>query len=75
MSEKKSKRENGRFSVKRKSEAILRLLRGEDLELLSWEYGVTAARLNQWRADFLSAGHLKQYRDFLWMEDKPLTGR
>jgi len=56
MAEKKSKRENGRFSVQRKSEAILRLLRGEDLELLSREYGVTAARLNQWREDFLAAG-------------------
>ncbi len=58
MAEEKSKRENGRFSVHRKSEAILRLLRGEDLELLSREYGVTAARLNQWREDFLSAGQL-----------------
>ena len=42
MSEKKSNRENGRFSVKRKSDAVLRLLRGEELELLSREYGVTA---------------------------------
>ena len=56
MAEKKSTRENGRFSVQRKSEAILRLLRGEDLELLSREYGVTAARVSQWREDFLSAG-------------------
>ena len=56
MSAKKSNRENGRFSIQRKSEAVLRLLRGEDLELLSREYGVTAARLSQWREDFLSAG-------------------
>ncbi len=56
MAEHKSTRENGRFSVQRKSEAVLRLLRGEDLELLSREYGVTAARLSQWREDFLSAG-------------------
>jgi hypothetical protein len=56
MSKNKPNRENGRFSVKRKSEAVLRLLRGEDLELLSREYSVTAARLSQWREDFLSAG-------------------
>ncbi len=58
MSEKKPKPENGRFSVQRKSKAVLRLLRGEDLELLSREYGVTAARLSQWREDFLSAGQV-----------------
>ena len=52
MSKKKSSRENGRFSVQRKSEALLRRLRGEDLELLSREYEVTAARLSQWREVF-----------------------
>ena len=56
MAENKSSRENGRFSIQRKSEAVLRLLRGEDLELVSREYGVTAARLSQWREDFLAAG-------------------
>ena len=34
----------------------MRLLRGEDLELLSRELGVTAARLSKWREQFLSAG-------------------
>ena len=58
MSEKPLNRENGRFSVRRKTEAVLRLLRGEDLELVSREYGVTAARLSQWRAAFLSGGQL-----------------
>ena len=43
---------NNRFSVKRKTEAILRLLRGEDLELVSREYKVTAAKLSQWRTPF-----------------------
>jgi len=56
MAENKSNRENGRFSIQRKSEAVMRLLRGEDLELLSREYGVTAARLSQWREDFLAVG-------------------
>ena len=47
---------NKRFSARRKVESVLRLLRGEDLELLSRELGVTAARLSRWRAQFLRAG-------------------
>src|SRR4028119_2442031 len=46
----------GRFSSPRKSAAVLRLLRGEDLELLSRELGVTAATLSEWRDDFLAGG-------------------
>src|SRR3954452_25424351 len=45
-----------RMSARRKQEAVLRLLRGEDLELLSRELGVTAAELSGWRAAFLAAG-------------------
>ena len=47
---------NNRFSSKRKMEAVLRLLRGEDLELVSREYKVTAATLSQWRDRFLAGG-------------------
>lgn len=39
----------GRWSAKRKAAAVLRLLRGEDLETLSRELGVTAATLSGWR--------------------------
>lgn len=46
----------GRFSVRRKAEAVLRLLRGEDLDTLSRELGVTAATLSFWREEFLSGG-------------------
>jgi transposase len=35
---------------------VLRLLRGEDLELVSRELGVTAATLSAWRDDFLAGG-------------------
>jgi transposase len=35
---------------------VLRLLRGEDLELVSRELGVTAAELSGWREAFLAAG-------------------
>lgn len=45
-----------RISAKRKLAVVLRLLRGEDLELLSRELGVTAARLSKWREQFLAAG-------------------
>ena len=52
----KSSKERGRFSAKRKMESVLRLLRGEDLDGLSRELGVTAATLSEWRDSFLDAG-------------------
>jgi transposase len=50
--------DRGRFSARRKTDAVLRLLRGEDLELLSRELGVTAATLSGWRDDFLAGGQV-----------------
>ena len=52
---KKRKTERGRFSSRRKAEAVLRLLRGEDLDLLSRELKVTPSTLSGWRTAFLSA--------------------
>jgi transposase len=46
----------GRMSRQRKSAAVLRLLRGEDLESVSRQLGVTAATLTSWRDAFLAAG-------------------
>ena len=46
----------GRMSRQRKREAVLRLLRGEDLELVSRALGVTAATLSGWHEAFLAAG-------------------
>ena len=46
----------GRMSRKRKRDAVLRLLRGEDLEILSRALGVTAATLTGWRDTFVAAG-------------------
>jgi len=51
-----SGREPGRFSARRKTETILRLLRGESLDSLARELGVTAATLAQWREAFLAGG-------------------
>jgi transposase len=44
------------IGMQRKTAAVLRLLRGEDLETVSRELGVTAATLTGWRDAFLSAG-------------------
>ena len=46
----------GRMSRQRKRDAVLRLLRGEDLGTLSRVLGVTAATLSGWHDTFLSAG-------------------
>jgi transposase len=46
----------GRLSRPRKTAAVLRLLRGEDLETVSRSLGVTAATLSGWRDAFLAAG-------------------
>ena len=46
----------GRMSRQRKRDAVLRLLRGEDLETVSRLLGVTAATLTTWRDAFLAAG-------------------
>jgi transposase-like protein len=48
--------DRGRFSAKRKTDAVFRLLRGEDLDTLSRELGVTAATLSSWREAFLDGG-------------------
>ena len=48
--------DRGRFSARRKTDAVLRLLRGEDLDTLSRELGVVAATLSAWRDSFLHGG-------------------
>jgi transposase-like protein len=37
-------------------DAVLQLLRGEDLDTLSRKLGVTAATVSQWREHFLAGG-------------------
>jgi transposase-like protein len=48
--------ERGRWSSRRKTEVVLRALRGEDLDALSRELGVTAGTIAQWREQFLVGG-------------------
>lgn len=45
-----------RMTANRKAEAVLRVLRGEPLEIVARELGVTAADLSGWRDAFLEAG-------------------
>ena len=45
-----------RFSARQKTEVVVRLRRGEALDLLSRELGLPAARLATWREAFLDAG-------------------
>ena len=39
--------------MNRKSQAVVRLVRGETLEGVSRDLGVTAAKLSEWRDEFL----------------------
>jgi transposase-like protein len=52
----KDHRAQPRWSAGKKTDAVLRLLRGESLEELSRELQVEAHRLAAWRDDFLAAG-------------------
>ena len=45
-----------RMTAGRKRDAVLRLLRGESLEIVARELAVTAADLSGWRDAFLDAG-------------------
>jgi hypothetical protein len=56
------------MSAKRKQSAVLRLLRGEDLELVSRELGVMAGELSAWRDAFLAAGETA-------LKTRPADGR
>ena len=51
---KRAKEERGRFTAKRKADAVMRLLKGEDLDTLSRELGVTAATVSAWRDAFIA---------------------
>lgn len=45
-----------RWSARRKEGVVLRLLRGESLDLLARETGQPAGRISAWREEFLAAG-------------------
>ncbi len=49
-------RRETRWSARRKEEVVLRLLRGESLDLLARETGQAAGVISRWREEFLAAG-------------------
>jgi len=55
------------MSRQRKRDAVLRLLRGEDREILSRALGVTASTLSGWQDSFLAAGEAS-------LATRPTTG-
>lgn len=67
MGKKKERGERGRFSSQRKRDAVIRLIKGEPLDALSRELGVTAATLSEWQEQFLSAGEAG-------LKSRPQTG-
>jgi hypothetical protein len=46
----------GRITSRAKTEAVLRLLKGDSVEAVSRELGVTISRVERWRSRFLEAG-------------------
>jgi transposase len=54
--QKPPRRGAGRWSTRRKVSVVLDLLRGADLETLSRRRGVTAAKISEWRDEFLASG-------------------
>ena len=61
-----------RFSAQRKAEVVLRLLRGEALDLLSRALGSPAARIATWREAFLDAGQEAMKKTPLDSRDREL---
>ena len=62
-----------RFSARQKTEVVLRLLRGEPLDLVSRELGIPAARLTTWREAFLDAGQAALKQQPLDSRDRELA--
>ncbi len=50
-----SRQDRGRWSSRRKTEVVLRILRGETLDALSRELGVSPGRLAEWRDEAIAA--------------------
>ena len=57
-----------RMTAARKRSAVLRLLRGESLDILTRELQITAADLSDWRDKFLGAGEAS-------LKSQPRDGR
>jgi hypothetical protein len=52
----KSKAERSRFSSRKEMDVVLRVLRGDDLDLVSRDAGITADAVAEWRDQFVASG-------------------
>ena len=50
-----SKVERGRFSSRKKMDVVLRVLRGDDLDLVSRKAGITVATVSAWQNQFVTS--------------------
>ncbi len=55
--------ERGRWTSRRKVEIVLRILKGEPLDALSRELGLSTARLAEWRDDAIDGGEMLCSKD------------
>lgn len=62
-----------RWSARRKEGVVMRLLRGEALDLLARETGQPAGRIASWREEFLVAGREGLKARALGSEDRALA--
>lgn len=51
----RSNAERGWFSSRKKMDVVLRVLRGDDLDVVSREAGITAATVSAWRNQFVAS--------------------
>jgi len=49
-------RRHARFSSHEKTDAVLRLLKGESVETVSQELGISTSRVERWKNSFVAAG-------------------
>ena len=49
-------RRHARFTSHEKTDAVLRLLKGESVEIVSDELGVAVERIERWKSSFIAAG-------------------
>jgi transposase len=51
-----SNERQGQFTSHQKTAAVLRVLKGESLETISRELGITIGRIERWKSSFIAAG-------------------
>jgi hypothetical protein len=73
-----SKKSHGtsRIPSREKTEAVLRVLRGEDLHLVARELNVSTSKIEEWKETFIAAGrdklreHSKKRQRFRWLKGR-----